>query len=521
MKTIDKLGASVQHTGTDLAEPMPKTTHLQLRGRMYWARVYVPRPLVPVLGKKELLQALDTADLNVAKQRLPLAMMLANQALDGAKRKLSGQPPKDAQESRWRVRNVADAWAKDPELNLSHLLNQLTDMQTRLGKNHVIHRVEQWLERQYEVTPRGDVVMLSHAACNLPRHKVPTFAKVIAGYRANQKEGRAPKTLKLEKTQDSLFLRLIDGKTPIDQIDRQMCRKVQADIKKLPAGFTRKLPAGPIDADKLTGKPMSPKTQNAYLGVFAALFRFAVAEGWLETSPAEGLLVHSDGVRPRDRRLPFSDEHLCRIFDTRTFPFDGNASSLWVPVLGLFTGARLGELCQLVAADIGEQEGIPCIRIRDEAEGQRLKTPDAFRTVPIHTEVLRRGFFEFAKDRAFRDGKGARLFPDLTTSDKFSKRFSRYLEKLGISDRRLVFHSFRHTTKQALENAEVSGEIIDALLGWTRNRGMRGLYGGRLSAQRLKEAVQTLPFRFIGTALNRTQLKFSARLNPDSSSFRS
>ncbi|MEZ8616356.1 hypothetical protein AB6D33_10930 [Vibrio splendidus] len=42
----------------------------------------------------------------------------------------------------------------------------------------------------------------------------------------------------------------------------------------------------------------------------------------------------------------------------------------WLPLLGLYTGARLNELCQFYKQDIFVEEGIWVIRVDDQLEGQ-------------------------------------------------------------------------------------------------------------------------------------------------------
>lgn len=60
----------------------------------------------------------------------------------------------------------------------------------------------------------------------------------------------------------------------------------------------------------------------------------------------------------------------------------------WVPLLGLFTGARLGELCQLRVADIIHSEReTPFIRIHGEGAGMSVKNENSWRSFPVHPEL--------------------------------------------------------------------------------------------------------------------------------------
>jgi len=86
------------------------------------------------------------------------------------------------------------------------------------------------------------------------------------------------------------------------------------------------------------------------------------------------------------KRQPFSAQELVSPFGDNEFQtrkFD-NPYAYWLMPLGLLTGARLGELCQLYLKDFVEHNGVPCIEISDEEEGQRVKNQNAKRLVPIH-----------------------------------------------------------------------------------------------------------------------------------------
>ena len=63
----------------------------------------------------------------------------------------------------------------------------------------------------------------------------------------------------------------------------------------------------------------------------------------------------------------------------------------------------------------------------------------------------------------------------------------------GIIDRRKVFHSFRHTVKDAFREAEVPKEVYDAIQGHTV-RDESGKYGRGYSLRRLADAMEKLAY---------------------------
>ena len=91
--------------------------------------------------------------------------------------------------------------------------------------------------------------------------------------------------------------------------------------------------------------------------------------------------------------------------------------------------------------------------------------------MPIHPEIIQLGFLDFVAQRRADDGNKAWLFaavsPDQRGGRKaWSKWWNRYLRThVGIEDRNLVYHSFRHGFQDALRRATPDEELRDALAG--------------------------------------------------------
>jgi hypothetical protein len=107
-----------------------------------------------------------------------------------------------------------------------------------------------------------------------------------------------------------------------------------------------------------------------------------------------------------------------------------------MPLLALYSGARLGELAPMCADDVkvDPSSGVQFITvIEDEDAGRSVKTENSVRAFPIHPELVRIGFLEFVSHRRTADGSSARLFPLLTPGSRggfgeaFSKWFGRYI----------------------------------------------------------------------------------------------
>ncbi len=172
-----------------------------------------------------------------------------------------------------------------------------------------------------------------------------------------------------------------------------------------------------------------------------------------------------------------------------------------MPLIGLFTGTRLGEIVQLHTADVMKTRGIHYIDISpsDDKENPKfVKTAASVRRIPVHAVLWECGFLEFVERR--KNEGSVRLFPDYdrtaakrSYSDKFSKYFRRFLNHVGIKRSKNCFHSFRHSFEDACRNSGVSEGIMDALQGHSTG-GMSGRYGSGYGLKALSEAMQRIRY---------------------------
>lgn len=110
-------------------------------------------------------------------------------------------------------------------------------------------------------------------------------------------------------------------------------------------------------------------------------------------------------------------------------------------LLGLFTGCRANELAQLYTSDVVEIDGIWSILIQATKADQKLKTANASRLVPVHSELVRAGFIEFMRGR----GHDCRLFPEFKYSpvDGCSKAFVQwFIQHKPVAK---TYHEIRHS----------------------------------------------------------------------------
>lgn len=335
---------------------------------------------------------------------------------------------------------------------------------------------------------------------------------------------RSPMSGKTKYKRDAqwqVFKEFFGVDTDIRQIDRERVRQFVDLLRKLPSNATKHFPNATIleavekGAEK--GLPvMAADTANDYLRTLGGLFRYAINEGWLTKNPADGLLIRSEKkVRAKDKRLPFSDDDLRAIFaaplyrgckdDEAGYAVEGTKivrrGRFWAPLIALFTGMRLNEICQLTLDDFDILDSTDIIRIQgsDDGETKRVKTEAGHRFVPVHPELKRLGLLDFIRSQRTKYQADAPVFPELpvgTTgyrSDPFSKFFARFLDKVGIIDPKKVFHSFRHNYRDALREADISIEKVRALGGWSTGN-TEDDYGGGLRASTLAKAIEKVKY---------------------------
>lgn len=154
----------------------------------------------------------------------------------------------------------------------------------------------------------------------------------------------------------------------------------------------------------------------------------------------------------------------------------------WLVLLGLTTGARIRELCQLHQKDVFKVDNVWCLKlINDDEAGQRVKNDSSHRRIPIHADLIAAGFIKWVQGAGdgmlFADGT-ANQYDD--PSPGFGKRYSRWVDNvLGAANRDgLVFHSLRHNYSDLLKAHPMGGtDHAKALTGHTA-AGVAATYGG-------------------------------------------
>lgn len=288
-----------------------------------------------------------------------------------------------------------------------------------------------------------------------------------------------------------LMLELL-GDKPVSQITQLELEQFFKDICKLPPRWRDQVQAGK-SARQLLATPhptgLSPKTFD---GTYVAAVRPFINESKrLFSDPQYGdyrfpYHLTIDGIKYRGTRKDgerkqraFKADELKRLFEGEAYHRFAAAvdqqPQYWLPLLGLFTGARVNEICQLnPQVDIDTEGEIPFFDFTTESEGDErirktIKNRTSIRRVPIHPRLISLGFLKFA--RAQKKAGFKLLFPDWPPSKgkasaKAEKWFREFLRDVGLRDETpgktlLGMHGFRHTfLNRALNLGIANAEVI-------------------------------------------------------------
>lgn len=233
-------------------------------------------------------------------------------------------------------------------------------------------------------------------------------------------------------------------------------------------------------ASDLVRDGVSKRTAVNYVSNVAQIFTFLVQQGHLTENVVKGVMV----MKKREKAQRRADGHQWEAFDTDQLKRIYSPENLclmtkvhhrWAALLGLYSGARVGEVAQIYLRDVVQESGIWCVRLTVESDGQSVKTESSKRLVPLHPDFLKLGFIEYVQ--TLRDAGEERLFPDVNLEGKagkgsvISKSFTYHLKRPEVAVKprrqngRVGFHSLRKTVIQALQGTYVSDERRRAFVG--------------------------------------------------------
>ena len=321
----------------------------------------------------------------------------------------------------------------------------------------------------------------------------PLFSKVIQEFYERMKiNKRRTKTIGASKDAFNQLIEII-GDKPIGDYTNADARDYRNTLSKLPKNRNKMMEYRDKTLNEILSMdiPMkdriSQQTEKLINSKISGFFNYCLDEypDYVGSNVFRKKYQQTSSVKLKDKKESFTDDDLHLIFNPKTYLpaiFENPLSRIkypyyFIPILGVFTGARLEELCMCRTKDIMKVKGVWVYRIREEGEygdeETKVKNPYSERDIPLHpvlTDTL--GFIKYVK-MIEKIGHN-RVFHELTKigSGRFQQNVGkffneRYLKKIGIKDgvRKVSFHSFRHSVETHLTNQNVNPRFIDYLQG--------------------------------------------------------
>lgn len=304
------------------------------------------------------------------------------------------------------------------------------------------------------------------------------------------------------------FLEIV-GDKPITKIGRGVIAEYRQTLAKLPANrkklsqFREKSIPEIVVMPNVV--PMSLKTVENNLGRITPFFSWCVDREYISINPATGITKPLPKKKSgKQDRNPFTLEELQALFQSAEYSKFKEPYRYWVPIIALYHGMRLEEVCKLQLTEIKKSDGVLYFEIID------AKTKAGWRPVPIHRILIKElGFLNYIEQ--LKVAGHTRLFPELTRGRdgygaRVSKWFARYRKRCGItdSDFKKCFHSLRHNVVDQLRkehNVEKSRRL--AILGHEPEDTQDASYGSDYTAAELKPYLDLIDY-----GLNHLLLKF-------------
>jgi integrase len=308
----------------------------------------------------------------------------------------------------------------------------------------------------------------------------------------------------------------LHGDMRLGNITKAHARDYQHAMARMPKRLSNKLRALPLPKlleRKLEGhEPRGAATINKTLTMLAAIVSYAKREGLLDAVPGYVNPFDKDVKLRVDKRTEegrdlFEASDLAAIFGTGVFtegdrPRAGaQEAAFWIPLIALLSGMRLEEIAGLRLQDLcQDEETRRWVFDINPRGGRSVKTASSIRKVPVHPELQRIGLLDY-RQALIAQGKplDSSLWPGLKSAEgrplsaQWSKWFGRFIrDKAGITDRRKVFHSFRHTFKRMARDAGIPEELHDAMTGHAGGGGVGKSYGRGVSLRPLIEAMDRI-----------------------------
>lgn len=305
----------------------------------------------------------------------------------------------------------------------------------------------------------------------------------------------------------ALLIEMLGAKTDAHSLSSKDTKLVKDSLLTYPKNRSKN-PAtrGKSLADALLvehAKKIQIKTVNKYLQTYSDIFEWSRQNNYIDVNIFSGLRVKQRKSTADHVRESFTDSQVNRIIDfilSDDSTVVANPYRKWGSLIGIYTGARLNEICQLHLSDIYRIDDTWCFDLNDDGEDKHLKAAASKRRVPMHPMLIELGLPAYAQQ--LRDAGHHKLFPQFTYCIKngWGRQLGRWfndrlLPDLGLKSKGHVFHSLRHTVVTKLTQNGVPNEIVKALVGHSQKGiTLQVYFQSGYTISQLSEAISMLRF---------------------------
>jgi integrase len=357
------------------------------------------------------------------------------------------------------------------------------EVDEKLNMNLFTELIEQTQSQQVTVNQE---VRTDQKASSLSKHQSTSISVGIDKF-ISEKYKLTSKSEMMMRTHIEMLIEEF-GDISLGKLDRGMCVKFKDDIRKLPRNRSKIQQYRNLDFHEQVLLNVDEKdrisitTVNNILGYVSSFMKWSRINGFVEVNFFEGMKLKKQ-IRQRDERDRFTEKEIKKIFQKHNYiefteVENHKYSNYWTPLISVFSGMRLNEICSLyldniIQDKVNGRKKIWCFNILEEPDrpDKHLKTLSSKRVVPIHDTLIDLGFLEFVELLKKRHTNRQRLFQELkygegsyirNVSYFFNKK---YLTLLGLKTDKKNFHSIRHTVIDHLKQKLVDISFINELVG--------------------------------------------------------
>ncbi|WP_406669828.1 tyrosine-type recombinase/integrase [Pseudomonas putida group bacterium ESBL64] len=234
-----------------------------------------------------------------------------------------------------------------------------------------------------------------------------------------------------------------------------------------------------------------PSTVNKLIVKLSAVFTWAVENGHLSKTYDKKLKL-TKGVE--STRKAFTQHQVSKLMDYAN-GLPETSWKRWLLSLGIITGGRLKEICQLTLGDVVTMKsGLIAIHINEAGEGKSIKNKRSERLVPLTDGAYGFDLAAFLRyvDVIRCSGSESLAQIGYRPSGEWVNQHAIPAALEGTYERGLVFHSLRHSLASLMQAKGVPVTHAQAVMGHASGTVTFDTYGSSVPVETLSELLKGL-----------------------------